>query len=89
MFHAETSKNLKRLNKKATVNLDMPRSRRYRKNQDKPEWGKNNPKTKAKNRKITIALGIIAVAAVVIAAFFVVVPIKGLFSSAPLSSPTP
>jgi peptidyl-prolyl cis-trans isomerase A (cyclophilin A) len=88
-LHAEASKNLKHLNKKTTVNLDMPRSRRSRKNQDKPEWGKNNPKTKAKNRKITIAIGIIAVAAVLIAAFFVLVPNNGLLSTAPPTSPSP
>jgi cyclophilin family peptidyl-prolyl cis-trans isomerase len=60
----------------------MPRSRKSRKSQDKPQWGKNNPQTKAKNRKMFIVIGAIAVAAVVIAAFFVLVP-------AIFSTPTP
>jgi cyclophilin family peptidyl-prolyl cis-trans isomerase len=51
----------------------MPRSRRFRKNQNqqKTEWGKNNPQTKAKNRKILKAIGIIAVVAVALSAFVV------------------
>jgi cyclophilin family peptidyl-prolyl cis-trans isomerase len=67
----------------------MPRSRRFRKsqNQVKTEWGKNNPQTKAKNRKIMIYLGVILVAAVVISAF-VVLGQNVLFSS-PSSSPSP
>ena len=51
----------------------MPRSRKSRnsKNQVKPEWGKNNPETKAKNKKMMIIAGVIAVAAVVLGAFLV------------------
>ncbi len=69
----------------------MPRSRRFRKsqNQVKPEWGKNNPQTKAKNRKMMIIVGVIAVAAVVLSAFLVLG--TGLFtvpSSSPSASPT-
>jgi cyclophilin family peptidyl-prolyl cis-trans isomerase len=65
----------------------MPRSRRFRKNQDKPEWGKNNPQTKEKNRKMLIAIGIIAVAAVAISLFFVF-GYSSLFPS-PAASPSP
>jgi cyclophilin family peptidyl-prolyl cis-trans isomerase len=65
----------------------MPRSRRFRKNQDKPEWGKNNPQTKAKNRKRLIVIGIIAVAAVAISLFFVF-GYGSLFPS-PAASPSP
>jgi len=65
----------------------MPRSRRFRKNQDKPEWGKNNPQTKEKNRKMLIAIGIIAVAAVAISLFFVF-GYGSLFPS-PAVSPSP
>ncbi len=64
----------------------MPRSRRFRKNQDKPEWGKNNPQTKAKNRKMLIITGIIVIAIVLISAFVVLTP--GLFAG-PAASPTP
>jgi cyclophilin family peptidyl-prolyl cis-trans isomerase len=51
----------------------MPRSRKTRKsqNQVKPEWGKNNPQTKAKNKKIITVIAIIAVAAVALSAFVV------------------
>jgi cyclophilin family peptidyl-prolyl cis-trans isomerase len=66
----------------------MPRSRKSRKNQEKPQWGKNNPQTKAKNRKMIITIGIIAVAAVAIAALVMLAP-NGLFSTAPSSSPSP
>ena len=65
----------------------MPRSRRFRKNQDKPEWGKNNPQNKERNRKALIAVGIIAVAAVVISVFLVF-GYGSLFPS-PASSPSP
>jgi cyclophilin family peptidyl-prolyl cis-trans isomerase len=73
----------------------MPRSRKTRKNQNqvKNEWGKNNPQTKAKNRKIMIYLGVILVAAVVISAF-VVLGQSVLFSSnsngpSPIPTATP
>jgi peptidyl-prolyl cis-trans isomerase A (cyclophilin A) len=67
----------------------MPRSRRTRKsqNQVKPEWGKNNPQTKAKNKKMLIAIGVIAVVAVVFSAF-VVFGQNVLFAN-PSSSPSP
>jgi peptidylprolyl isomerase len=72
----------------------MPRSRKSRnsKNQVKPEWGKNNPQTKAKNKKMMIIAGVIAVAAVVLGAFLFLgttlfaVPSA---SSSPSSSATP
>ena len=66
----------------------MPRSRRFRKsqNQVKPDWGKNNPQTKAKNRKMLIVAGVIAVAVVVLAAFLVLG--TGLFA-VPSASPSP
>jgi len=63
----------------------MPRSRRFRKKKDKPEWGKNNPQTKAKNRKMMIIVSIIAIAAVVVSAFLVV---GGAFNS-PSINPSP
>jgi cyclophilin family peptidyl-prolyl cis-trans isomerase len=69
----------------------MPRSRRYRKsqNQVKTEWGKNNPQTKAKNKKIMIAIGVIAVVAVVVSAVLVLGQ-SFLFSNpSPTSSPSP
>jgi peptidyl-prolyl cis-trans isomerase A (cyclophilin A) len=71
----------------------MPRSRRYRKSQNraKPEWGKNNPEAKVKKRKAIIIVGIIAVAAVLIAVFLVVNQ-NALFphpSSSPSPSPSP
>jgi cyclophilin family peptidyl-prolyl cis-trans isomerase len=67
----------------------MPRSRRLRKsqNQVKPEWGKNNPQTKAKNKKIMIALGIIAVAAVVLGAFLFA--FQGSLFPSPSVTPSP
>lgn len=67
----------------------MPRSRRYRKNQSqiKPEWGKNNPQSKVKNRKRIILLGSITIVTVIIAAFFLIDP-NGLFST-PSASPSP
>lgn len=67
----------------------MPRSRRFRKsqNQAKREWGKNNPQAKAKKRKAMIIVGVIAVAAVVIAAFFVVD--QNVLFPNPSSSPSP
>ena len=67
----------------------MPRSRRYRKsqNQVKPEWGKNNPQTKTKNRKVMIAIGVIAVAVILVSAF-VVLGQNILFPS-PSVSPSP
>ena len=57
----------------------MPRSRRFRKNQNrvKPEWGKNNPQTKAKNRKMLMIAGILVIAVIAISAFVVLNP--GLF----------
>ncbi len=64
----------------------MPRSRRFRKNQDKPEWGKNNPQTKAKNRKMLMIFGALVIVIVVISAFVAFTP--GLFSG-PAASPTP
>jgi peptidylprolyl isomerase len=65
----------------------MPRSRRFRKNQNrvKPEWGKNNPQTKAKNRKMLMIAGILVIAVIAISAFVVLNP--GLFAS-PSPSPT-
>ncbi len=65
----------------------MPRSRRFRKTQDKPEWGKNNPQNKERNRKALIAVGIIVVAAVAISVF-VVLGYGSLFPS-PAASPSP
>jgi cyclophilin family peptidyl-prolyl cis-trans isomerase len=66
----------------------MPRSRRFRKskNRVKPEWGKNNPEAKAKKRKAMIIVGIIAVAAALIAVFLVVDQ-NALLN--PSSSPSP
>ena len=66
----------------------MPRSRKSRnsQNQVKPEWGKNNPQTKAKNQKMLIVVGVIAVAAVVLGAFLVFG--TGLFA-VPSVSPSP
>jgi cyclophilin family peptidyl-prolyl cis-trans isomerase len=71
----------------------MPRSRRFRKSDSKPEWGKNNPQTKTKNHKLMIIIGIIAVAAVVLAAFFVVSqnnssPIQPQPTASPSPEPT-
>jgi cyclophilin family peptidyl-prolyl cis-trans isomerase len=63
----------------------MPRSRRYRKNKDKPEWGKNNPKAKAKNRKILMVLGVIVIVAVAISA---VLLLSGALNS-PSTNPSP
>lgn len=67
----------------------MPRSRRYRKNQNqvKPEWGKNNPQTKAKNKKLMTIFGAIVVVAVVLVAF-VAFGQNTLFST-PSNSPSP
>jgi cyclophilin family peptidyl-prolyl cis-trans isomerase len=70
----------------------MPRSRKFRKSQNKakPEWGKNNPQTKAKNRKRTIVIGAIVIAIVVISAS-VVLGQNVLFptsSSSPSPSPS-
>jgi cyclophilin family peptidyl-prolyl cis-trans isomerase len=67
----------------------MPRSRRFRKNQNqvKPEWGKNNPQNKAKNKKLYIAVGVILVAAVAVSVF-VVLGQNTLFAT-PTSSPSP
>jgi cyclophilin family peptidyl-prolyl cis-trans isomerase len=67
----------------------MPRSRRFRKSQNrvKPEWGKNNAEAKTKKRKAMIIVGIIAVAAVLIAVFLVV-DRSALFSNSS-SSPSP
>ena len=67
----------------------MPRSRRYRKSQNKTktEWGKNNPQTKAKNRKTIIILGVVCIAAVLIAAF-VTLGQTMLFSN-PSATPSP
>jgi cyclophilin family peptidyl-prolyl cis-trans isomerase len=66
----------------------MPRSRKSRnsQNQVKPEWGKNNPQTKAKNQKMLIITGVIAVAAVVLGAFLVFG--TSLFA-VPSASPSP
>jgi cyclophilin family peptidyl-prolyl cis-trans isomerase len=76
------------LNKKSRVILDMPRSRRFRKsqNQVKAEWGKNNPQTKAKNKKMMIIVGVLAAVVVVLAA--VLVFGTGLFA-VPSPSPSP
>jgi cyclophilin family peptidyl-prolyl cis-trans isomerase len=49
----------------------MPRSQRTRKNQEKREWGKNNPQTKAKNRKTLMIIGVIAIAVVAVSVFVV------------------
>jgi cyclophilin family peptidyl-prolyl cis-trans isomerase len=67
----------------------MPRSRRYRKsqNQAKPEWGKNNPQTKAKNRKNMIIVGVIIAAIVVIGAVLVLE--QNVLFANPSSSPSP
>jgi|WetSurMetagenome_2_1015567.scaffolds.fasta_scaffold65359_4 cyclophilin family peptidyl-prolyl cis-trans isomerase len=63
----------------------MPRSRRFRKNTDKPEWGKNNPQTKAKNKQYTLIFGVIIAAVVLVSALLVV---GGVFNAAPAPSPT-
>jgi peptidylprolyl isomerase len=63
----------------------MPRSRRFRKNTDKPEWGKNNPQTKAKNQKMLMIVGALVVIIVVVSALLVV---GGVFN-APAATPTP
>jgi cyclophilin family peptidyl-prolyl cis-trans isomerase len=67
----------------------MPRSRRFRKNRDKPEWGKNNPRTKAKNRKMMITVGILAVVVVVVSALLLVGGVFNKPSTNPSSSPSP
>jgi cyclophilin family peptidyl-prolyl cis-trans isomerase len=68
----------------------MPRSRRFRKsqNQVKPEWGKNNPQTKAKNKKLMIVVGVIAVVAIILVAF-VALGQNMLFPPSPTPSPSP
>jgi peptidylprolyl isomerase len=63
----------------------MPRSRRFRKNTGKPEWGKNNPQNKAKNKKLTMILGALVVIIVIVCAVLVV---GGVFN-APAVTPTP
>ncbi len=62
----------------------MPRSRRFRKNQNQTtqEWGKDNQQTKNKNRKIYIILGVVAVAAVVLSAYIAL-------GQTPFSTPGP
>ena len=65
----------------------MVRSRRYRKNQLAQQKKSYVPNNKKKNRKALIAVGIVALAAVAIAAFFLLGG-TGLFSS-PRNSPTP
>jgi peptidyl-prolyl cis-trans isomerase A (cyclophilin A) len=67
----------------------MPRSRRFRKNQKqaKPEWGKNNPQSKAKNKKLTMYLAVVAIAVIAISAF-VVLGQNTLFGN-PTESPSP
>ena len=80
--------NLKCLNKKAIVISDMPRSRRFRKNQDEKKFQHSKPPRKNRN-KIYLAIGIISVAAVVVAAFFVF-GLNGLFSAqSSNASPSP
>jgi peptidylprolyl isomerase len=64
----------------------MPRSRRFRKNTDKPEWGKNNPQTKAKNKQYSLIFGVIIAAVVLVSALLVV---GGVFNAAPAPSPSP
>jgi peptidyl-prolyl cis-trans isomerase A (cyclophilin A) len=49
----------------------MPRSKRTRKTQEKREWGKNNPQTKAKNRKNLMIVSVIAIAIIAVSAFVV------------------
>lgn len=63
--------NLKCLNKKTMANLTMPTSRRFKKNQNQQKAQYNKPTRKNKS-KIYLTVGIIAVAAVVVAAFLVV-----------------
>jgi cyclophilin family peptidyl-prolyl cis-trans isomerase len=73
----------------------MPRSRRYRKDKEKPQWGKNNPQTKAKNRKIYTIVGIIAIVIIALSAFIVLeqdvlfAAPTGTASPSPTTSPTP
>jgi cyclophilin family peptidyl-prolyl cis-trans isomerase len=81
------------LNKNKTFQFAMPRSRRFRKSDSKPEWGKNDSQTKAKNRKLMIIIGMIAVALVVLATFFVLnqngtSPIQSQPTVAPTPAPT-
>ena len=66
----------------------MPRSRRFRKsqNQVKPQWGKNNPQTKQKNRKMLMAIGAIVIVVVVVSA--ALVTNQGFFAAFS-SSPSP
>ncbi len=65
----------------------MPRSRRYRKNQAKPEWGKNNPQTKAKNKRNLMIVGVI-IAAIVVVGVVLALSQNALFAN-PSSSPSP
>ena len=66
----------------------MPRSRRFRKNQDEKKFQHSKPPRKNRN-KIYLAIGIISVAAVVVAAFFVF-GLNGLFSAqSSNASPSP
>lgn len=65
----------------------MPTSRRWRKNQNKaaPKRGKKiNPNKSGRNRKLSVAVGVIAVAAILISTFYVLG--SGLFSSTPSSN---
>jgi len=73
--------NLKCLNKKAQAISDMPTSRRFKKNQNQKKFQHNKPTRKNKN-KLYLAIGIISVAIVVVAAFFVL-NANGLFSAHP------
>jgi peptidylprolyl isomerase len=80
--------NLKCLNKKAIVISDMPRSRRFRKNPNEKKFQHSKPPGKNRN-KIYLAIGIISVAAVVVAAFFVF-DLNGLFfAQSSNASPSP
>jgi peptidylprolyl isomerase len=76
--------NLKCLNKKTMAISDMPSSR---KNQNQKKIIYSKPPRKNRN-KIYLAIGIIAVAAVVISAFFVFGS-NGLFSASPSHSSNP
>jgi cyclophilin family peptidyl-prolyl cis-trans isomerase len=81
--------NLKCLNKKTMAISDMPSSRRFKKNQNQKKIQYSKPHRKNRN-KIYIAIGIISVAAVVVAAFLFLDQ-NALFSAQPsnTSSPSP
>jgi cyclophilin family peptidyl-prolyl cis-trans isomerase len=85
--------NLKCLNKKTMAISHMPTSRRFKKNQNQKKFQYSKPHRKNRN-KIYLAIGIIAVAAVVVAAFLFLdqnalfSAQKGNASSSPTNNPS-